>query len=555
MQFNFPKVSIYAIVALVVFAACLFKIADLDFWWHLKTGQIILEQKQFQRSEIYSFTAQGREYIDHEWLFQTVMYLFYSMFGPAGAIFLKCAVFIAIYVLTTRHLLQQNGSVYVILAIQFLSICGGLPRMIERPEIFTALFFVITFLVLDYSLKNKKRSVLIVLPPLFAIWSNFHAAVILGLILLASFLIGLLLEFFLSREGYQTYYNVPLKDQGILFLVLIICALATGLNPYGYRVLSVPFELTSIINSGILNNDEWKKPSPFTLPFYYFCVLFTFAVALINFRRLSFVHFILTVFFGYISMKYIRNTGMFCWFMPLFVAPYVKSLSQYRIQFQIATALTLISVIYLTTLAFPFERGFGIASYFPKEISNFTKNQNLKGNLLNSYAFGGYLIWSLYPERKIFIDGRNEVYLPLLQKIVKSRSDNRQWNQLLNEYQIDYALLSYVDELERVTYMNPNGGSFVVYMPFTETHFPRSRWALLFWDDTGMVLVRRKGQNSNLLPMEFSNVYPEGSDYMKQLVQSGKIPKAKVIDELERKLREDPSCRRAKNLLESIKTL
>jgi hypothetical protein len=556
MQSNFPKVSIYVFVIFVVFAASLFKIADLDFWWHLKTGQVTLEQKQFQRTEIYSFTAAGREYIDHEWLFQVVMFWFYSKFGPAGAIILKSAIFSLIYVLTTRYLLLQNTSPFLIFAIQFLSICGGLPRMIERPEIFTALFFITTFLTVDYSLRNHKRAALIFLPPLFAIWSNFHAAVILGLILLGIFAIGLVLEFLIRREQYPIYYNPSVKDLGVLLLVLIVCTVASGVNPYGYRVLTVPFELTSIIDSGILNNDEWKKPSPFTLPFYYICVLFAFAMALLNFRRLSIVHFLLMCFFAYISMKYIRNTGMFCWFLPLFVGPYVKDISQqYKWQIQIGAALALLSLIYLTTFAFPFERGIGIASYFPQRLSVFTKQQNLQGNMLNSYAFGGYLIWSLYPERKIFIDGRNEVYLPLLQKIVKSRVDNRQWNQLLNEYQIDYAILNYVDDLEKVTYMNPNKESFVVYMPFTETHFPRSRWALIFWDDTGMVLVRRKGQNSNLLPMEFRNVFPEGSDYMKQLVVNGKISKAEAISQLERKLREDSSCRRAKNLLESIKTL
>ncbi|MCI0612400.1 hypothetical protein L0244_05375, partial [bacterium] len=381
MQFNSPKVSIYLIVIFVVFAASLFKIADLDFWWHLKTGQVILEQKEFQRTEIYSFTANGREYIDHEWLFQVVMFLFYSKFGPAGAIVLKCVIFSLIYFLTTRHLLQQNASPYLILAVQFLSICGGLPRMIERPEMFTALFFVISFFILDYSLRNNKRAVLIFLPPLFAIWSNFHAAVILGIILLAAFLIGLLLQFLLKRDGYPTYYNTSVKDLGVLLIVLIVCTLASGLNPYGYRVLTVPFELTSIINSGILNNDEWKKPSPFTLPFYYVCVLFAFGVALINFRRLSIVHFLLTVFFSYISMKYIRNTGMFCWFLPLFVAPYVKELSQYKLQVQIAAAVTLLSLIYLTTVAFPFERGIGITSYFPQRISSFTKQHNLQGNM------------------------------------------------------------------------------------------------------------------------------------------------------------------------------
>lgn len=555
MQSNFPKVSIYVFVTLIVFAACLFKIADLDFWWHLKTGQVTLDQKQFQRTEIYSFTAAGREYIDHEWLFQVVMFWFYSKFGAAGVIILKCALFSLIYFLTTRYLLQQSASLFVIITVQLLSICGGLPRMIERPEIFTALLFVATFLIVDYSLGNGKRSLLILLPPIFVIWSNFHAAVIVGLVLLGIFSLGLFLEILLMREHYPVYYNASIKDVGAVLVVLTVCGLVSGLNPYGYRVLTVPFELTSIINSGILNNEEWKKPSPFTLPFYYVCVLFAFGVALLNFRRLSIVHFLLMVFFGYISMKYIRNTGMFCWFLPLFIAPYVKELSQYKLQIQIAAVLSSLSLIYLTTIAFPFERGIGIASYFPQQISRFTKQHNLQGNMLNSYGFGGYLIWSLYPERKVFIDGRNEVYLPLLKKIVKSRTDNRQWNQLLKEYEIDYALLNYIDDLEKVTYMNPNGGSFVAYMPFTETHFPRSRWALIFWDDTGMVLVRRQGQNSKLLPMEFPNVYPEGSDYMVKLVENGKIPKSQAITQLERKLREDPSCRRAKNLLDALKTL
>ena len=253
MQSNFPKVSIYVIVIFLVFAASLFKIADLDFWWHLKTGQITLEQKQFQRTEIYSFTAAGREYIDHEWLFQVVMFWFYSKFGPAGAIVLKCAIFSLIYVLTTRYLLQQASSPFLIFAIQILSICGGMPRMIERPEIFTALFFITTFLIVDYSLRNHKRAILIFLPPLFVIWSNFHAAVILGLVLLGIFAAGLVLEFLMKREQYPTYYNSSLKDLGVIVLLLVVCAVASGLNPYGYRVLTVPFELTSIINSGILN--------------------------------------------------------------------------------------------------------------------------------------------------------------------------------------------------------------------------------------------------------------------------------------------------------------
>lgn len=32
------------------------------------------------------------------------------------------------------------------------------------------------------------------------------------------------------------------------------------------------------------------------------------------------------------------------------------------------------------------------------------------GNIFNSYGWGGYLIWRLYPEYHVYIDGRADVY-------------------------------------------------------------------------------------------------------------------------------------------------
>jgi hypothetical protein len=208
-----------------------------------------------------------------------------------------------------------------------------------------------------------------------------------------------------------------------------------------------------------------------------------------------------------------------------------------------------LSLLYVLTVSFPFERGFGIASYFPQQIAKFTKEKKLQGNMLNSYAMGGYFIWSLYPERKIFIDGRNEVYLPLLKEIVKSRADSRLWNKLLADYRIEYALLNYVDDLEEVTNIGNNGEIKKTYMPFSETHFPRKKWALIYWDDVGMVLVKRNGVNAELLNLEYKQTYPEGHKYMEALLMKGLISRDVAQTELKRKLTEDPNCKRAKQLL------
>jgi hypothetical protein len=50
------------------------------------------------------------------------------------------------------------------------------------------------------------------------------------------------------------------------------------------------------------------------------------------------------------------------------------------------------------------------AEEFPKEALDWIEAQKIEGNILNAYEWGGYCAWRWHPERRIFIDGRAEVY-------------------------------------------------------------------------------------------------------------------------------------------------
>jgi hypothetical protein len=539
--------GIYLIVAIVVFLFSFFKIADLDFWWHLKTGQIILQQKQFQYQEIYSFTSAGRPYVDHEWLFQVFQYLAYAAGGAIGVILLKCALLILIYLLITNFLIKKGLSLWIVFSLILLSIAAGRTRFIERPEIFTELFLVISYLCIESYLSTKNWKRLLLLIPFYLLWANIHAAVILGLVLQSIVVVGLILEKFLRQQGYPVFHDPDSKEIGILISVLIGCTLITGINPNGFTVLKVPFELTSIIESGLLNNQEWQQPPAWRLPIFYFSVLLAGYIFVSNARRLHLIHFLMAAFLGYISLKYVRNVALFSIMMPLLVWQYLSEISWKKVLIPAWVAILIWSFVYS-----PFEFGPGIAWYFPDQIALFTKETNLRGHMLNSYAFGGYLIWALYPERKIFIDGRNEVYLPLLKEIVHVRTDSRLWGAFLEKYSIEYTLLNYVDDLEELTTIDSQNNQNVTYEPFSSTHFPRTRWALIYWDDDGMILVKRNGVNTALTNLEYTSIFPEGDSYMQMLVRSNKIDKARAIAELQRKLKEDPQCKRAKKLLAEV---
>jgi hypothetical protein len=528
-----------------VFATTFCRIADLDFWWHLRTGKLIVDEGAIPRHDVFSFTALGREYIDHEWLFQVMQYATYSVAGAAGIAFLKSAVISLTLIIVALYVIRLGVSPVAAAGLAFLSIAGGVTRMIERPELFSTLFAVLTFIAIE-------RRRLVFLPLICLVWANVHgAATIVGLLIQAAFIAAAWLE-----------DRAEVKPRAMALGASVVASL---INPFGYRVLTVPFELTRIIGSGVVNNQEWLPPTWFKTPFYFVFLGLTVVLLLCGgwlqpagqqrraeARLHTWARVFVALFLGAISLRYIRNVGLFCTMAPLLVAPVV---ARFRREGNDALAVAgAIAVTVVATIYYPFQRGIGEASYFPDRIASFVEEKNLKGRMLNSYGFGGYLIWRLFPERLIFIDGRNEVFLPLMEKLTVARQDSRTWFRMLNELGVEYALLEYVDDLDKVVTMSKDGKATESYAPVTATRFPRSRWALVYWDDDGMIFVRRAGANASLVRDEYASVYPEGRGYQRQAIESGLVPRERVVAELQRKVAEDPASRRARALLAAIRT-
>jgi hypothetical protein len=170
----------------------------------------------------------------------------------------------------------------------------------------------------------------------------------------------------------------------------------------------------------------------------------------------------------------------------------------------------------------------------------------LDGPVYNDVRFGGWILLA-EPGRTVFLDDRNEIHEPLLREIwqIFGRSDVSSWEHLLNRYDIDSVLLRYHEPL-RVT--SPDG-SDLGNRGFSQLWFPAERWAMVYWDDVAMVLVRRSSVEAELLAeREYRLLHPDDLEHLGRQLDRDPSLMPTVTDELRRALSDDPGCRRANEL-------
>ena len=73
----------------------------------------------------------------------------------------------------------------------------------------------------------------------------------------------------------------------------------------------------------------------------------------------------------------------------------------------------------------------------------FLHENELPGKMFNSYNWGGYLIWSLYPDTPVFVDGRTDLYAlnsRVLEDYAQVHWVRPGWEQTLDKYEIGHII-------------------------------------------------------------------------------------------------------------------
>jgi hypothetical protein len=383
-----------------------------DTWWHLATGRYIAQSKIIPHVDPFSATAAGKPWTAHEWLSDVIFYVAYSATGSMGLLFLACALTTLAFWFAYRSLGGAPLSRALALTI---GVWAARPDFSVRPQLFSFLMAGIFLFVLRRYVTGGSTRILFAMPILMLLWVNLHGGYALGLALIFLFILGIFLDALWGREDRSTATRT-VKE---LLLALLGCLAVVPLNPNGFALYTYPFETlhSAAMQAGIM---EWRSPDFHSPMFYPLAALLFLIVAVLALSptRPKPAEILLFVFFGLAALRSMRNLPFFALIAFPLLGRYLvfPSLSRPLIPERLHRILKLAAIVLAAAISAQFVSSRFAQTLqmekarFPLRASAFLDQQNLPAPILNSYDFGGYLIWKLYPRYHVYIDGRADLY-------------------------------------------------------------------------------------------------------------------------------------------------
>jgi hypothetical protein len=449
------------VLMLILFMGAARPVFDPDFWWHLKTGQFIVETGTIPHTDIFSSVYFGREWVTHEWLSEAIIYMIHRSLGYGGLVVTFALVIVAALWIAYRRCAERVGHPGLAGFALILGALAAGSTWGARPQMFSFLFASIFIAALASYARRGSGRFIWWLVPLIILWVNMHAGFALGLVLIALTITGMLLDEWLAQGERPGALNKRVRP---LCFVLAACALSVSLNPSGARIYMYPFEtLTSQAMMKYIQ--EWFSPDFHKLMFLPMAVLLfaTFTALAVSKKRVRPSELLLLCATGYASLRSARNIPFFALVaMPLlaehswnWITSYpwaqwltlpekreVGSNAALKIVLNVALLIVIpVALCVLRVSSVVASQADSEAENFPVAAVEFMRKRPLPQPIYNEYAWGGYLIWKL-PDYRVYIDGRADVYGDaFLEEFLKTHDGIGDWRAPLDRHAIRTVMI------------------------------------------------------------------------------------------------------------------
>ena len=463
---RFPRLEPGALF-IIVFAMAAFVTAQLydpDYFWHLRTGQLILDTRALPSHDPFSFTRPDAPWLLNAWLFDVVLFAVHSIGGSVGVRLMVAVLMGATFSVVYRSIRACLNPVPALL-IAVVCFTALLSFASPRGQLFSYLFYAIYLHLILGFLRSGDARRLNWLPLIMILWVNIHGGYATGLILLTIVTAAAVLSRWLAWPD-----NNPARLRPLL-ICLAVTAGASLVSPYHihnwlYLVQTAGLGTTQVIA-------EWRAPM---LKDRYFQSLVILGLAYgwsMAFRdsRPKLQELLLSTAMILLSLKAIRHVP----FAVMTLAPllglalsdgvlaklniwwqrsgvrnrYKKTAGRgqelgsmvYVMNWLMLSASLLLALAYWPMLARQhMEAG---NEFIGWKAVDFVVSRGITGRVFNEYGFGGLMIYRLNPAQKVFIDGRADAYGDaFVMEYLKIFFGQEGWAEAFDRYEIDYVVTS-----------------------------------------------------------------------------------------------------------------
>ena len=490
---------------------------DGDTGWHIRIGEQIWKTFSIPHQDLYSYTMPDQPWFAWGWLSDVIFAVVHKILGLNGIVILSALIFSLTFSLLFRFLLKQGTDLILSAILVIIAASASTLHCLARPHIFSLLLTLIWFWLLDqYQTQGKKY--LYFLPLIMLFWVNLHGGFVSGFIILFIYLLGNLLTYMTgSHKPDKLRARAQLKSFALTGALCLVVAI--WLNPYGYKLFTHIYE--SYLGSTFLRDYTMEFKSPdfhagLGYKMYAILILLIIMAFGVSLSRTNFVEIGLIITWTYMSLYSARNIPLFAIIaapiigrhaevffnssdMQARLSPWLRSFLNRFFALSRRTrvsndlfnkhllAITAVLIVGMIGLNGGKVRGKGLFSFnfdsqrFPVAALKFIKSNKIRGNMFNEMAWGGFLIYALYPEYKVFIDGRGDMYGGDFAKTYTQVAWVKPgWKEVLHRYNVNWIIYPANSQLSVLLIESKD-------------------WKLIYADRVANIFVRNIPQNEGLI--------------------------------------------------------
>ena len=486
-------------------------LGDASVGWHIRNGERMLRTHSITRVDPFSVTMGGQTWYAWEWLYDAKIAGIHHWMGLNGVVFFTAVIIALTFALTLRLCLRRGADLPVAALLLALSLGVSMIHLFARPHVLSWLFTVIWFQLLDSSesanLAASPRR-LWYLPALMLLWVNVHGGFVLGFALLGLYLLSAAIRYYRSRDGEESR---SLAQRSKTLGIVTVASLAASLiNPYGYELhVHVYRYLTS---RWLMNHiDEFLSPNFHGVAQQCFVaiLLITIVALAAAHNKPSLSRVLVLLLATYSGLYAARSLPVSSLLFTLIVAPlWTQALTDARENENLSLRLRAfvsrwqeftgrvrnvelgfrghiwpVAAVFLGVLVCAHQGRLGAtqwmhAHFDPKHIpvqaTDTIVERGIREPIFAPDSWGGYLIYRLYPENRVFVDDRHDFYgVDFLRDYLKAIRLTPDWDKFLNEKHVNWALL-------------PAGSALANMLEET------TQWNVVYRDGTAVLLERKQ---------------------------------------------------------------